>query len=138
MGHGHVEWLLTRPESLLLLTTELDTADSDGALASPAESRRADEVPGLPNDGASGDCGGTTQLAVDSANCETSGRGETDRKDAELASERASEERTSSTLDSRDHPDPIFGDCCSWGRAAGSCSTGWILRCIFVAARERD
>ena len=39
---------------------------------------------------------------MDSANCVTSGRGDIDKKDAELVSDRASEDRMSSTLESRE------------------------------------
>lgn len=100
-------------ESPLLLTAELEMTDSDRA--GFGSTRRAEDADGLPcdsidNDDASKDCGvwPGSDSVIDSANCGASARGEIDKKDAELVSDRASEDRTSSALDSRES---VFGDC---------------------------
>ena len=107
---------LTTTESLLLLTAELDTTDSDSTLGSMGCAEDAEGPSCNPNedDDASKDCsawlgGGGGGGDIDSASCETSGRGDIDKKDAELASDCASEVRTSSTLDSRESG--LGGDC---------------------------
>lgn len=132
---------LTTTESPLLLTAELDTTDPDNGFGSTGCAENTEEVPCGSNedDDASKDCsvceggGGGDSLAMDSANCEISGRGDIDKKDAELASDCASEDRTSSTLDSRESG---LGDGCG-GRTVGSCPAAARLRRT-SAARERD
>jgi hypothetical protein len=135
------DYVLTTTESPLLLTAELDTTDPDNGLGSTGCAEGAEEVPCSSNedDDASKDCsacegGGGDSLAMDSVNCETSGRGDIDKKDAELASDCASEDRTSSTLESRE---PGIGD--GWGgRTVGSCPAAARVLRRTSAVRERD
>jgi hypothetical protein len=135
------DYVLTTIESPLLLTAELDTTDPDNGLGSAGCAEGGDEVPCGSNedDDASKDCGaceggGGDSLAMDSANCETSGCGDIDEKDAELASDCASEDRTSSTLDSRESG---LGDGCG-GRTVGSCPAAARVLRRTSAVRERD
>jgi hypothetical protein len=106
---GHT---LTTIDSPLLLTAEPDTTDSDSALGSegaselPCNSNEDDDA--SKDRGAwAPDGGGGSGSAIDSANCVVSGRGDIDEKDVELVSDRASEDRTRSTLDPRES---AFGD----------------------------
>ena len=128
-------------ESPLLLTAELEMTDSDGAAF--GSTKRAEDANGLPcdsfdNDDASIDCGvwpgSGNDSVIESASCGASGRGDIDKKDAELASDRASEDRTSSALDSRES---VFGDCGRCGGGGCSRTTVRGIRDAF-AARERD
>ncbi len=102
-------------ESPLLLTTELEMTDSGGAaFGSTRRAEDADELPcdSIDNDDASKDCGvwpgSGSDSVIDPASCGASGRGDIDKKDAELVSDRTSDDRTSSALDSRES---VFGDC---------------------------
>lgn len=124
-------------ESPLLLTAELETTDSGGAAL--GSTKRTEDADGLPcdsidNDDASKDCGvwqgSGSDSVTGSPRCGASGRGDMDNKDAELVSDRASENRTSSALDSRES---VLGDCCRCG--GGTTTRG--IRGAF-AARERD
>lgn len=109
-------YALTTIESPLLLTAELDTTDSDLFFNS---TRGAEGAGDVPNDDSDDDpskactwpdsgSGGSCSSAVDPASCVTSFRGDIDKKDAELASDCASEDRMSSMLASRDS---ALGDC---------------------------
>lgn len=124
-------------ESPLLLTAELEITDSGGAAL--GSTKRAEDADGLPcdsidNDDASKDCGvwpgSGSDSVTESARSGASSRGDIDKRDAELISDRASEDRTSSALDSRES---VFGDCCRCG--GGTTVRG--IRGAF-AARDRD
>ena len=134
-------YALTTTESPLLLTAELEMTDSDGAAF--GSTKRAEDADGLPcdsidNDDTSKGCGAWpgsgSDSVIDSASCGASGRGDIDKKDAELVSDRASEVRTSSALDSRES---VLGDCWRCGVGCGSRTKARGIRDVF-AARERD
>ena len=90
--------------------------DSDSALGSRRGTEGAEEVLCRAKSEASASCGvrpgGGSVSTVGSTNCETSGCGETDRKDAELVSDCASEDGTNSTLHPSEDVEAASGDCC--------------------------